>query len=68
MLKYTACVLSVLDWWLNDPNSPAYAKNASCPFRKDIDGHPLFNTPTLNNVDVLFARNLRNRKKESQTQ
>jgi len=68
LLKYTACVLSVLDWWLNDPNSPAYAKNASCPFRKDIDGHPLFNTPTLNNVDVLFARNLRNRKKESQTQ
>ena len=66
LLKYTACVLSVLDWWLNDDNSPGYAKNAACPFRKDTDGHPVFTTPTMQNVDSLFAKNLRNKKQESQ--
>lgn len=68
LLKYTACILSVLDWWINDPNSPAYAKNAACPFRKDTDGHPQFNTPTMENVDYLFAKHLRNKKKTAQTE
>lgn len=63
LLKYTACVLSVLDFWINDPNSPAYAKSAACPFRKDTDGHPLFNIPVMSNVDSLFAKHIRNRKK-----
>ena len=66
LLKYTACVLSVLDWWLNDSNSPAYANPASCPFRKDTDGHPRFTTPVMSNVDSLFAKHIRNRKKTSQ--
>lgn len=66
LLKYTACVLSVLDWWLNDANSPAYANPASCPFRKDPDGHPQFTTPVMSNVDSIFAKHIRNRKKASQ--
>ena len=65
LLKYTACVLSVLDWWINDPNSPAYAKSASCPFRKDADGHPVFTTPVMSNVDSLFAKHIRSRKTAS---
>lgn len=65
LLKYTSCVLSVLDWWINDTNSPAYAKAAAFPFRKDSDGHPQFNVPTRTNVDSLFVKHLRNRKKES---
>jgi hypothetical protein len=65
LLKYTSCVLSVLDWWINDTNSPAYAKPAAFPFRKDSDGHPQFNVPTRTNVDSLFVKHLRNRKKES---
>ena len=66
LLKYTACVLSVLDWWLNDMNSPAYTKNAECPFRKDVDGHPKFTTPVMSNVDSLFAKHIRSRKKEAE--
>ena len=65
LLKYTACVLSVLDWWINDPNSPAYTKSASCPFRKDVDGHPVFTTPVMSNVDSLFAKHIRSRKTAS---
>lgn len=65
LLKYTSCVLSVLDWWINDTNSPAYAKAAAFPFRKDSDGHPQFNVPTRTNVDSLFVKHLKNRKKES---
>lgn len=59
LLKYTACILSVLDWWINDTSSPAYASFAACPFRKDDDGHPLFFVQQRSGVDSLFIENLK---------
>ncbi len=56
LLKYTLCVISVLDWWLNNPESPAYTTPAMHIYRIDPkDDRPMFSIPERNDQNKLFA-------------
>ncbi len=59
LLKYCASIIAVLDWWLNDKNSPAYAQDATVLFRQDSTGKPSFNVEVVRNVNELFAETLK---------
>ena len=56
LLKYTLCILSVLDWWINNAESPAYS---SAPMRiyriSTEDGKPQFSVPQRSDQNKLFA-------------
>jgi hypothetical protein len=56
LLKYTLCIVSVLDWWINNPDSPSY----QCPpmqiYRvSEEDGKPQFSVPERTDQNKLFA-------------
>ena len=55
LLKYTLCIVSVLDWWVNNPNSPAYITDTSEIYRIDKDGGPGFSAPERSDQNKLFA-------------
>ncbi|MBQ9538365.1 MAG: hypothetical protein IJU95_03770, partial [Treponema sp.] len=55
LLKYTLCVVSVLDWWVNNPQSPAYITDTSEIYRIDPDGGPGFSAPERSDQNKLFA-------------
>ena len=55
LLKYTLCIVSVLDWWVNNPNSPAYITNTAEVYRIDKDGGPGFSAPERTDQNKLFA-------------
>ncbi len=55
LLKYTLCVVSVLDWWVNNPSSPAYITDTSEIYRIDKDGGPGFSAPERTDQNKLFA-------------
>ncbi len=56
LLKYTLCFVSVLDWWVNNPGSPAYANDPMEIYRiSTSDGKPLFSVPERNDQNSLFA-------------
>jgi hypothetical protein len=56
LLKYTLCFISVLDWWINNPDSPAYATNPMHIYRVSaIDGKPQFSVEERNDQNKLFA-------------
>ncbi len=59
MLKYCASIIAVLDWWLNDKNSPAYAQDATVIYRMDSTGKPSFNVEIVPNVNELFAERMK---------
>lgn len=60
LLKYTLCILSVLDWWINNPESPAYSTNPRCIYRiSEEDGKPKFSVPERNDQNKLFAAQIR---------
>ncbi|MBQ5472874.1 MAG: hypothetical protein IIT58_12855 [Treponema sp.] len=60
LLKYTLCIVSVLDWWVNNPDSPAYTCNPNHIYRiSETDGRPKFSVPERNDQKKLFADNLR---------
>ncbi len=60
LLKYTLCIISVLDWWVNNPDSPAYTCNPNHIYRiSETDGRPKFSVPERNDQRKLFADNLR---------
>lgn len=60
LLKYTLCILSVLDWWINNPESPAYSTNPRRIFRiSEEDGKPKFSVPERNDQNKLFAAQIR---------
>lgn len=60
LLKYTLYVMSVLDWWINNPNSDAYAMGAQKVYRvSEEDGKPIFSVPTRNDQNQLFADRVR---------
>lgn len=55
LLKYTLCVISVLDWWLNSKASPAYAPECNEIYRiSKTDGAPEFSVPLIENQNELF--------------
>lgn len=55
LLKYTLCIVSVLDWWVNNPGSPAYITDTSEIYRIDKDGGPGFSAPERSDQNKLFA-------------
>lgn len=55
LLKYTLCVISVLDWWVNNPSSPAYITDTAEVYRIEKDGGPGFSAPERSDQNKLFA-------------
>lgn len=56
LLKYTLCFIAVLDWWLNNPDSPAYTTDPMHIWRiSPNDGKPVFSVPVRNDQNKLFA-------------
>jgi hypothetical protein len=60
IVKYTAAVLAVLDWWINDETSPARDQDNFKLFRTSpIDGRPAFSAELRTDTDDLFKQNLK---------
>ncbi|MBR1614602.1 MAG: hypothetical protein IJ673_03885 [Treponema sp.] len=60
LLKYTLCVIAVLEWWLNDKASPAYSYGDSKLYRvSEADGAPEFSVPLMQNQNDLFMESLK---------
>lgn len=56
LIKYTLCIVSVLDWWINNAASPAYTGDANAIYRvSDKDGGPEFSVPERTDQNQLFA-------------
>ena len=60
LLKYTLCFISVLDWWINNPDSPAHTSNPMHIWRvSEKDGKPSFSVPERTDQNKLFADEIR---------
>jgi len=60
LLKYTLCVISVLDWWLNDKESPAYSYESNQLYRiSESDGAPEFSVALRTDQNDIFAASLK---------
>lgn len=56
LIKYTLLVTSVLDWWLNNPSSPAHTSDPMKIYRmSEEDGTPEFSAPERTDQNQLFA-------------
>lgn len=68
LLKYTLCFMAVLDWWINNPGSPAYTTDPMHIYRiSPSDGKPLFSVPTRSDQNALFVEAVKaNYKKSAQ--
>ncbi|MCQ2592731.1 MAG: hypothetical protein MJ188_08090 [Treponema sp.] len=56
LLKYTLCFISVLDWWINNPGSPAYTTDPMNIYRiSPSDGKPQFSVPQRSDQNSLFV-------------
>ncbi len=55
LIKYTLCVVAVLDWWINNPDSPAYTADAAHFYRTGKDGSPEFSAQIRSDQNQLFA-------------
>lgn len=56
LLKYTLCFIAVLDWYINNPESPAYTTDPMHIYRiSPVDGKPQFSAPTRTDQNKLFA-------------
>lgn len=60
LLKYTLCFIAVLDWYLNNPESPAYTADPMHIWRiSENDGKPLFSVPERSDQNKLFANSVK---------
>jgi len=60
LIKYTLCMISVLDWWINNASSPAYTSNPENQYRVSAkDGSPEFSVPVRTDQNALFAENIK---------
>lgn len=60
LIKYTTCILAVLNWWINAKSSPAYKADPRKIFRiSEVDGQPIFSVQKLNSQDKLFAESVK---------
>ncbi len=60
LIKYTLCIISVLDWWINSPESPAYSADSSKIYRiSDKDGGPAFSVPVRTDQNKLFTDSIK---------
>ncbi|MCQ2575915.1 MAG: hypothetical protein MJ162_04155, partial [Treponema sp.] len=57
LLKYTLCFMSVLDWFINNPGSPAYDTDPMHIYRiSPEDGKPQFHVKERSDQKALFAQ------------
>ena len=62
LLKYTLSIIYVLDWWINNENSPAYEVDNEIPYRISLDdGTPVFSVPTRSDQNNLFIKSVKSR-------
>lgn len=60
LLKYTLCFIAVLDWWINNPASPAYATDPMHIYRiSESDGKPLFSVAERSDQNKLFVESVK---------
>ena len=60
LIKYTLCVISVLDWWINNTSSPAYETDPMKLYRINAeDGAPQFSVPLRSDQNQLFAEGVK---------
>ncbi len=61
LLRYSLSILSVLDWWINDPYSPAYKIQSESIYRTVEAGGtiPAFGVTPRTDTDEIFKRHLR---------
>lgn len=60
LIKYALCVVMVLDWWINDKNSPAYSADSTKIYRiNENDGGPAFSAPERTDQNKLFAERVK---------
>ena len=55
LIKYTMCVIAVLDWWINNPDTPAYTTDSMRFYRMAPDGSPEFSAEVRSDQNQLFA-------------
>jgi hypothetical protein len=65
LLKYTLCVLNVLDWWINSEDSPAYKVPIKSIYRKDSEGRPVYSIPLMTNQNSLFIQHIKSALNQS---
>ena len=60
--------MAVLDWWINNPGSPAYTTDAMHIYRiSDTDGKPVFSVPERSDQNSLFVEAIKaNYQKKAQ--
>ena len=60
VIKYISCIVSVLDWWINSRNSPAYKADSKKIYRT-VPGtqEPAFSIDPREDQDALFAAAIR---------
>lgn len=55
LIKYTLCFVAVLDWFINNPESPAYTSDPMHIYRiSEADGKPQFSAELRNDQNKLF--------------
>jgi len=60
LMKYTLCFIAVLDWWINNPGSPAYSTNPMHIYRvSPDDGKPQFSVTERTDQNKQFANAIR---------
>ena len=60
LIKYALMVIAVLDWWVNNPDSPAYSTDSTKIYRiNEEDGAPAFSVPTRSDQNKLFAERVK---------
>ena len=60
LIKYTLCVMAVLDWWVNNTASPAYTGDPNKIWRvSEDDGGPAFSAPERSDQNQLFAEGIK---------
>ena len=60
LVKYALLIIAVLDWWVNDKNSPAYSADSTKIYRiNQTDGGPEFSVPTRSDQNKLFAERVK---------
>lgn len=60
LLKYTLCFMAVLDWYLNNPDSPAYTTDPMHIYRiSNEDGKPQFSVAERTDQNKLFVEEIR---------
>lgn len=60
LIKYTLSIMAVLDWWVNNPQSPAYTADPTHIYRISAkDGGPEFSAPERTDQNQLFAEGVK---------